>query len=190
MLVPPGDSHLTKFFDFKNQGFWICRDSGFLITSRLIGLSKNKDYFESTLKNRFWCLEWLFTKLNSSHDVLSMIFGFLRKFWVGIYIFRKKNQDKNIFWKFDRNIFLGRKFFGRNFLIRFSKNFRKKSDFFFDIFFDFENIFIFWKKYIPTQNFVRNPKIILRKSCDHAKDTKNTDSNIFDLIPHRFRTLI
>ena len=41
----------------------------------------------------------------------------------------------------------------------------------------------FYKKYTPTQNFPRNPKIILRKSCDESKDTKNINSkflyNIF-----------
>ena len=75
-------------------------------------------------------------------------------------LFRRKNQISKFAFFID--FFIG--FFFENFLI--SKN----------IFRFFDNIFWSWKFLffcgffsISTQNFIRNPKIILRKSCEHHK---------------------
>ena len=75
-----------------------------------------------------------------------------------------KMSQKSTFWEiiiFSRSDY----FSGKN-------NFRK----FFENFFHLEKIF-FEKNFSPMsmQNFPRNPKIILRKLCDKAKDTKNQE---------------
>ena len=48
-------------------------------------------------------------------------------------------------------------------------------------FFSFrKNILCKKKIHTSIRNFIRNPKIILRKSCDEFKGTKNIDSKFFD----------
>ena len=60
-----------------------------------------------------------------------------------------------------------------------SRNFpRFRKNIFFEIFFRFEKKNLFYFFSTPTQKFVRNPKIILRKPRDHFKDENNTNSKV------------
>ena len=152
---------------------------------------------------------------NSSHAVLSIIFGFLGKFRVG---------EVKIFWK--KIFFRDEKHFGRRSKKYFSRpkkieNFsyekvndkwkfqifeeKMKFPFFIDFFIGFLSK-CFWSRKIfsgffrkifhlekicffkiffttPTQNFPKNPKIILRNSCDELKDTKNIKCDFFASFP-------
>jgi len=68
--------------------------------------------------------------------------------------------------------------------------FRKNSEIFFEIFLR-ENVLvlknIFWKKFLPmsTQNFLRIPKIVLRKLCDEPKHAKTSTLVFFVYLKHR-----
>ena len=68
--------------------------------------------------------------------------------------------------------------------------FRKKSKIFFEIFLR-ENFLvlknIFWKKFLPvsTRNFLRIPKIVLRKPCDEPKHAKTSTLVFFVYLKHR-----
>ena len=133
------------------------------------------------------------TALNLSHDFLSAIFGILRKFRIDIGIFfskhiffeMKKNREKKCFekkWDF---------FCKNRFWDFFQLKSHLKSVFFKKISFFLKNIFSrdffsfqknrFFEKPIPIsiRNFIRNPKIILRKSCDKFKFVKNKESGFF-----------
>ena len=126
-----------------------------------------------------------------------MIFGFLTKFSILVYFFRIKNKFfRNLkkSWKSIEKIFfeifLETKNFHWKINIKFSwkiENFQKIFRFFTKIVYWFFNE-NFWfpkksrklffryffkmfcsKKYTKIRNLVRNPKIILRKPCEHFK---------------------
>ena len=118
------------------------------------------------------------------------------------FFFETKNFPKKSFEKamknqhFDISIFFPEKIEISKFwfFIDFSKDFFRKifglEKYFFDF---FDNIFWSWKFLfvcgffcMSIRNFIRNQKVILRKSCDHSKDTKNRKTFFF-LLNQRYR---
>ena len=76
----------------------------------------------------------------------------------------------NFSWKscFMRYYGLIREHFMESCFMRYFKLFSEKNlKMFFMDFFVLKKKVFFWKKYMPTQNFPKIPKIALRKPCDH-----------------------
>ena len=152
-------------------------------------------YVANSLKKRS---SWVFASLGSSPDFISMIFGIFGKFWIDIgvqknseiFFSRWKNVLKHIlfenfelFWKIpkfykdssQKSMFQTLTFVKNPYrILGFFKKFKifKKPNFL-TIFFHLEKKIskIFWTA-MSMQNFPRNPKIILKKSCEESKDAK------------------
>ena len=120
----------------------------------------------------------LFVFLPCSRNFLSTIFGIFGKFRIDIV----KNKFEKYFFKMKKNlckkpknIFSRLKKCRKKFYENVNEN-RKFQNF--DFFFRFSKKNIFWFVCFPsflflTQNFPRNPKIILRKAYEHFKNTKS-----------------
>ena len=139
-----------------------------------------------------------FTTLNSLHDFLSMIFGFLGKFGIDIAknIFRKnifsrskKIREKDtilffmIFHDFSRFSMVSLSNLLRETIENLEKSWKimeKNISRFFRDFFVFQKK-SFEKIFLPIsiRNLLRNPKIILKKSCGEFKDPYQKKAKFF-----------
>ena len=125
-------------------------------------------YNVSEKKDFLFCkrMFWFFTCLESSHGFLSMIFGFLGKFGIGIG--DPKMFERNFFVEKNPKTFWS-KIFGPKFFSTkmFSDFFRRKM-------FSQKT----FRSPIPTPNFPKIPKIMLRKPCDDYKQTKTSKNHL------------